>query len=424
MPYDTDQFDLLKDRIARILAAFTPHPGSTTRYVDGIGGSDTTGDGTEDSAWQTIAYAESQAAAWDSIIVWGTFTEHITFDLQFMRLVGLGDGLSVLQGTTNDTPLITLNGAHRLEIVGMVIDGSLNTGHGIRIINSNDFYIHNNVIRNITGAYDGIDKSSGGVNTGGRILDNVLRNGAGAGIGVVSLEHCTISRNHCLNNNAEGIILNAACDYNIIEDNVCNDNDEGIEIQGDSNYLKNNTAIGNTTADIVDSGSNNRWEGPQKNIERVIYPVAEDISTTEVSDDGTSPALLAEVSNANANEAAGEATPQWTEDIQIDEEGIAQLISIYFELHWQQKRTGGTTSSAKWQISGDGGTTWVDVTDNVAEAGAVYADKTRIGVSLPITSIAPGEGQLRLRLCAWTDGASVETRVRSDTYFRLTGKKN
>lgn len=157
--------------------------------------------------------------------------------------------------------------------------------------------------------------------------------------------------------------------------------------------------------------------------EIVIYPVAEDIGTTEVDDDGTSPALTAEVSETNANEAAGETTPNWSEDIDFETYGVITVIAIHYNLRWQQKRTAGTTSSAKWQISGDGGTTWVDVTDNVTEVGAVYADKTRIGVGRHITTIKPGSNQLQLRLCAWTDGTSVETKVRSDSYIRLAIKK-
>lgn len=157
--------------------------------------------------------------------------------------------------------------------------------------------------------------------------------------------------------------------------------------------------------------------------DRVIYPVAEDQGTTEISDDGSSPALTAEVSKTNATEGAAEADPSWSEDIDFEEFGTITVISIYYELHWQQKRTGGTTCSAKFQISGDGGATWVDVTDNEAETSTSYVDKTKIGVGRHITTITKGSNQLQLRLCAWTDGTSVQTKVRSDSYIRVSYKK-
>jgi len=155
-----------------------------------------------------------------------------------------------------------------------------------------------------------------------------------------------------------------------------------------------------------------------------VYFVAEDQGTTEISDDGTSPALTAEVSKTNANEAAGMADPSWSEDINFEQDGTITVISIFYELHWQQKRTGGTTCSAKWQISRDGGSNWVDLTDNMAETGTTYADKSRIGVGVHIPTIVAGANQLEFRLCAWTDGTSVETKVRSDSYVRITYRKS
>ena len=155
----------------------------------------------------------------------------------------------------------------------------------------------------------------------------------------------------------------------------------------------------------------------------IIYIVANDMGTNEITDTGASPALTAESSKANANEAAGEADPNWTEDFDFEHSGTITLKAIFFELRWQQKRTGGTTCSAKWQISGNGGVAWVDITDNVVELGAAYVNKTRIGVGRHITLVT-GANQLQLRLCAWTDGASVETKVRSDSYMRITYRKS
>ena len=164
----------------------------------------------------------------------------------------------------------------------------------------------------------------------------------------------------------------------------------------------------------------------------IIYPVAEDMATTEITDDGTSPALTGAVSDTHITEGAAEADPAWLEYIDFEQQGTAiTVISIYYELHWEQQLTVGigaaTESLAKWQISDDGGTSWVDVTDNVSENNAAYQEQTRAGVGVHITTIDAGANQLGLRLCTWVDAdgnSSVETKVRSDSYIRITYRKS
>ncbi len=163
----------------------------------------------------------------------------------------------------------------------------------------------------------------------------------------------------------------------------------------------------------------------------IIYPVAEDIGTTEISDDGSSPALLGAVSDVHVTEGAAEADPAWLEYIDFEQLGTITIISIYYELHWQQQFTvgvgAGTESYAKWQISRDGGANWVDVTDNVVENNAAYQDKTRAGVGVHIPTIVAGANQLGLRLCTWVDAdgtSSVETKVCSDSLMRITYRKS
>lgn len=156
----------------------------------------------------------------------------------------------------------------------------------------------------------------------------------------------------------------------------------------------------------------------------IIYPAAEDRATTELDGDGTSPNYLTESSQSNLNEAAGMATPAWTEDIDFEQAGTLTVISIYAELYWAQKQTGGGTSSAKMQISGDGGSTWVDLTDNVTETGTSYALKTRAGVGRWLTAITAGANQLQIRLCQWGGTTSSQVKLREDSYLRITYRKS
>lgn len=261
--YHTDQFDLLKARISRILALHPPHPGSSTWYVDQAGGSDTTGDGSEDAPYATITFCLTQASVMDTIIAWGTFTEDSIAPVTGQRLIGLGNGLTVLNKTTNtNSGIISSNPG--IEVTGFIIDGTASTGHGIELQNGNDAHIHHNVIRDITGAYDGIDKGIGGVITGAKIHHNIIIDGAGGGIGMVNVTESEFERNICLRNAGEGIILNASCDNNVLRENICNENNEGIELQGDNNEVVDNVMLNNTVANYVDTGANNSRSDLQK----------------------------------------------------------------------------------------------------------------------------------------------------------------
>lgn len=164
----------------------------------------------------------------------------------------------------------------------------------------------------------------------------------------------------------------------------------------------------------------------------ILYPVAKDMGTAEIADDGTSPALTGAVSQSNKTEGEGEGTPAWLEIIDLEQVGTTTIISMFLEFHWQQQFTvgggAGTITSAKIQISGDGGGSWVDVTDNVTENNVAYQDKTRIGIGVHIPTIAAGVNRLQLRLCAWTDDgggvSTVETKMRSDTFMRISYRKS
>jgi len=158
----------------------------------------------------------------------------------------------------------------------------------------------------------------------------------------------------------------------------------------------------------------------------VIYPAAEDRGTAELDGNGTSPNYLAESQQSHGAEAAAQNDPAWEEDIDFEQNGASTVISIYAELHWAQKKDGGTNSVVKMQISGDGGGSWVDLTDNVTEAGTVYVDKTRAGAGRWITAITAGANQLQLRLCQWVTGGGnfSYVKLREDSYIRISYRKS
>jgi len=192
--------------------------------------------------------------------------------------------------------------------------------------------------------------------------------------------------------------------------------------------------IGNKTdAAVTAVGTENSLIAYQKGVlnqipavsDVVIYPVAEHAATTEIADDGTSPAFYAD----NEDSGAGgyvEGTPfeHWVEDIDFEQEGSIDVISIFAELRWQHKTSGGTAYS-KVQMSRDGGSNWVDMTDSIAETNVAYQDKTRVGVGRFVTTITAGANQLQMRLVSWVTAPNVSSaKMRSDSYIRITYRKS
>lgn len=166
--------------------------------------------------------------------------------------------------------------------------------------------------------------------------------------------------------------------------------------------------------------------------EVVIYPVAEDAGVTEAADDGLAPAfypVAAHSTNANAEGVPGVA---WMEDIDFEQEGTINIISIYAEFEWQTRfligAGAGTQSSSKIQISRDAGANWVDLTDNFNNVNAAMTGRVRAGVGLWINTIVTGANQLALRLVHWTNDAGAvstsEAQIRSNSYVHITYRKS
>lgn len=166
--------------------------------------------------------------------------------------------------------------------------------------------------------------------------------------------------------------------------------------------------------------------------EVIIYPVAEDAGVIELADDGASPAYYPAAPHSTAANAEGAPGIAWSEDLDFEQEGTIDIISIYAEFEWQTRflvgAGAGTQSSSKIQISRDGGTNWVDLTDNFNNGAAVMTNRIRAGVGRWITTIVAGANQLQLRLVHWTDdGGGVSTseaQIRSNSYIRLTYRKS
>ncbi len=160
-----------------------------------------------------------------------------------------GDGIHI-EGTTTDK--------------GEIKDCTIDTvdGHGIHVTpdagqQSLRFHIHGNYITGAGG--DGIHFSTC---TGHRyhiIEENQIYNVTGNGIdGVEWVMECSLLGNYIFTCTADGIVLDANCDNNLIENNFINGcGGYGIDIAAATcteNRVMNNKLIGNTSGAIVDLG--------------------------------------------------------------------------------------------------------------------------------------------------------------------------
>ena len=154
-----------------------------------------------------------------------------------------------------------------------------------------------------------------------------------------------------------------------------------------------------------------------------IHPVAEHAGTSEITDDGTSPPFYADTESGTAT-TEGAPNVHLLEDIDFHHDGIVTIISMYFELIWQHKTAAGTAYS-KIQISGNGGSSWVDVTDSIDEINTEYQAKTRKGVGRFLSSINAGLNQLQIRLVSWEAGGnSSSAQIRSDSHIEIAFRKD
>lgn len=167
----------------------------------------------------------------------------------------------------------------------------------------------------------------------------------------------------------------------------------------------------------------------------VIYLAAGTQGTTELTDDGSSPAYVSEATTT----ANAEGTPgAQTFTINLEQSGTISVIGIYFEGEWQSKLTVGggdaTATLSKWQISNNAGGAYVDITENFSHGQTAYnatGSRIRAGTGQWISTVTAGASQLLLRIAHWTNDSvggggrsSSEVRARTNSYIRLTLRKS
>lgn len=102
--------------------------------------------------------------------------------------------------------------------------------------------------------------------------------------------------------------------------------------------------------------------------------------------------------------------------ITIDTNGVITIINLFLSMFTNNTVAG----ESKLQISGDGGVTWVDVTNAIG----IGLDINRTGPGLWISSIQTGTNKFRFRILGRsTTGALSLIRLRSDSILQIVYNK-
>jgi hypothetical protein len=126
------------------------------------------------------------------------------------------------------------------------------------------------------------------------------------------------------------------------------------------------------------------------------------------------------------NAEVSDATGVYVEAYYFDFDFPAGTIkSVFANLVWAMKITGAGNGQTKWQVaSGSHASpgTYYDITDENSETATIYSDHSRSGVIHKITNF-PTTTPFVVRLMVKKGTAtSTETKIKSNTYFRVTYK--
>jgi len=162
--------------------------------------------------------------------------------------------------------------------------------------------------------------------------------------------------------------------------------------------------------------------------EVIVYPAGITLGTAAITDDGVSPAYVpSHTTTANISSN----TVGWTVSATVSEATLLNIVSLFAEFEWQSRFNAnsgsGTSSQSKIQISGNSGTTWVDLTDTFTNTATSLTTHIRAGTGKWLTQINQGTNQLSFRLIhgvASNDGTSQSiVQVRSTSYVRIGHSK-
>lgn len=93
----------------------------------------------------------------------------------------------------------------------------------------------------------------------------------------------------------------------------------------------------------------------------------------------------------------------------VDFNGVISVLDMFVDMFSDNS----ANAVSKLQVSGNGGTTWIDVTDEIPTG----LDVERAGSGIWIPSINTGSNKFRIRLVGKTTGGAATVRISQDSYM-------
>lgn len=100
----------------------------------------------------------------------------------------------------------------------------------------------------------------------------------------------------------------------------------------------------------------------------------------------------------------------------VEDVGSIDILSLFVDFRWQIKGKGQT----RWQVSGDGGNTFVDIHQSAPfDTLGIFVPIERAGTGTWITSINHGQNQFIIRLQALVTSGTVSTKLDDFSFLSL-----
>lgn len=103
----------------------------------------------------------------------------------------------------------------------------------------------------------------------------------------------------------------------------------------------------------------------------------------------------------------------------VEDVGFIEMLSMFTALGWNMLGNG----QWRWQVSGDGGTTWVTLTEVTSNTG-VFTTVNRGGAGLWLSSIDIGANKFHVRFQTRAVAGTVSTQILdTSSFIRLLYRK-
>ena len=150
---------------------------------------------------------------------------------------------------------------------------------------------------------------------------------------------------------------------------------------------------------------------PMLKIVSFVYDICNPLRGTNVLTQSDERLALADVTDGNY-------TTVHSISSQLEPDGVNNLFYVYVYLDWYVSGKG----SMRWQISGDGGDTWVTVTEDIDFNEVGLTNYFRYGSGEWITSVSNGDNKLQLRFQVKASEGTISSEIVDSSFLAILNR--